>query len=105
MEFLRGKFGGNRFWIGASDEMTEGTWLWRDGSPVSWTYWAPPNPDGGYNENCAIWHNSMQAWDSAACHNSRYSVYSVKVSFKVIRDIPKILLFQMFDILLMLAES
>ena len=84
MEFLRGKFGGYRFWIGGSDLISEGTWLWNDGSPLDWTYWAAPNPDGGTNENCAIWHNSYQAWNSAACWNNRYSVCSVKVCFILI---------------------
>ena len=80
MEFLKGKFGGKRFWTGASDVITEGTWLWSDGSPVSWTYWDWPNPDGGGSENCAMWHNSLEGWVDAPCYYSRYSVCSMKVS-------------------------
>ena len=80
MEFLKGKFGGNRFWTGASDVVTEGTWQWTDGSPVSWTYWGWSNPDGGASENCALWHNSLQGWVDAPCYYSRYSVCSMKVS-------------------------
>ena len=80
MEFLKGKFGGNRFWLGATDLSTEGSWQWPDGSAVSWSYWASQNPDGGTSQNCAIWHNSLHAWNSIPCYFSRYSVCSVKVS-------------------------
>ena len=80
MEFLKGKFGGKRFWTGASDVVTEGTWQWADGSPVSWTYWDWSSPDGGASENCALWHNSLEAWVDSPCYYSRYSVCSMKVS-------------------------
>ena len=28
------------YWIGASDERDEGTWLWSDGSPLTYNFWA-----------------------------------------------------------------
>ena len=36
---------GKCLWLGGSDQIEEGVWLWRDGSPVSFTYWAPREPD------------------------------------------------------------
>ena len=39
-------------WIGGSDAVSEGEWVWSDGS--SWVYqnWLPDKPDGGRNKNC-----------------------------------------------------
>jgi len=36
---------GKCLWIGASDELKEGDWRWRDGSKVIYTHWAPKEPD------------------------------------------------------------
>lgn len=32
-------------WLGASDEKTEGVWLWQDGSPVTFSDWYAKQPD------------------------------------------------------------
>ncbi|GAB1602893.1 uncharacterized protein LOC115211635 [Argonauta hians] len=36
----------NGVWIGASDLFREGEWVWTTGDKVTWTYWAPGEPDG-----------------------------------------------------------
>ncbi|MDO5979495.1 lectin-like protein [Flavivirga spongiicola] len=36
---------GKCLWIGASDEIVEGEWLWRDGSKMGYKHWAPEEPD------------------------------------------------------------
>lgn len=46
---------GQCFWAGASDQKKEGEWLWRDGTKVTYTNWAPDEPDnwqGG--EHCLV---------------------------------------------------
>ncbi|GEM_PF-5192626 len=58
-------------WIGATDAETEGTWLWPDGSEVSWANWAdyqPDNYDDG--EHCAVihWHGVTDGrWNDVSC--------------------------------------
>jgi hypothetical protein len=34
-------------WVGASDEVQEGNWLWVDGTPMTYSNWSPGNPKGG----------------------------------------------------------
>ena len=38
--------------IGATDEETEGTWLWLDGSPWGYENWGSNEPNYGEKENC-----------------------------------------------------
>ena len=40
-------------WIGYSDAITEGSYVWYDGAPLSYSNWAPGEPnDAGGNEDC-----------------------------------------------------
>ena len=40
-------------WIGYSDATSEGTFVWYDGAPLSYSNWAPGEPnDAGGNEDC-----------------------------------------------------
>ncbi|XP_054706987.1 macrophage mannose receptor 1-like [Uloborus diversus] len=41
-------------WIGLNDRGKEGDYQWEDGSPVTYTYWAPNEPAGerDHNEDC-----------------------------------------------------
>ena len=51
--FLSGTFGAN-FWIGFTDEALEGTWVWTSGEPVSYTNWAPGEPNNVGDEDYAV---------------------------------------------------
>uniref|UniRef100_A0A8D3DPN4 C-type lectin domain-containing protein n=1 Tax=Scophthalmus maximus TaxID=52904 RepID=A0A8D3DPN4_SCOMX len=44
---------GHNAWIGLTDSVQEGTWMWLDGTPVTTTYWQPgqPNSHEG-NQDC-----------------------------------------------------
>ena len=65
-----------RFYLGATDNATEGHWVWRsDGSSVQWEHWASAEPDGGSGQNCAVMlgnadKNNMDRWVSVWCSNT-----------------------------------
>jgi hypothetical protein len=53
-------------WIGLSDAATEGTWLWTDGTTVTYSRWLAGEPSGGATENhVVIMENSTQWADTA----------------------------------------
>ena len=65
-------FGGtNRhLWIGLSDEVQEGTFVWSSGEPVVYTHWYPGEPNNYNNDDYAhIWApnqpNSDRRWNDA----------------------------------------
>lgn len=43
----------NGFWVGLRDVGSEGTWLWASGEPLTFTNWAPGEPNGFFVENWA----------------------------------------------------
>ena len=48
------------FWVGLSDEVSEGDFRWRDGSPHTFSGWSPGQPDNGNNEDCVyIWGDNL----------------------------------------------
>lgn len=57
--------------IGASDEAVEGTFVWEDGSPMTFTSWntGEPNNGGGFlQEDCVVMLGSAGgAWDDRPC--------------------------------------
>lgn len=60
---------GRPFWIGISDQETEGEWVWNEGTPLSYDPWGGGEPnDAGSGEDCAHsnW-NSTGAWNDARC--------------------------------------
>lgn len=44
-EFVKTLTLGAKLWLGATDEVTEGRWLWVDGTPMKFTNWAPTEPN------------------------------------------------------------
>lgn len=61
--FLATTFGGARFWIGFNDAASEGTWVWSDGSPVTYTNWAPGEPNNLGDEDYAVMNWSGVQWN------------------------------------------
>eukprot|EP00241_Pyramimonas_parkeae_P011336 CAMPEP_0114254508 /NCGR_PEP_ID=MMETSP0058-20121206/17017_1 /TAXON_ID=36894 /ORGANISM="Pyramimonas parkeae, CCMP726" /LENGTH=200 /DNA_ID=CAMNT_0001368733 /DNA_START=65 /DNA_END=664 /DNA_ORIENTATION=- len=62
------------FWIGFNDIATEGTWVWTDESPVSFTAWISGQPsNSGGNEDCAHFHIGNE-WNDNSCYRQMASV-------------------------------
>lgn len=52
---LAKKGGREGYWLGATDEKTQGKWTWLDGSPVRYSNWNPGQPnDKGKGENYMV---------------------------------------------------
>jgi hypothetical protein len=58
-------------YLGATDQVTEGTFLWQDGSPLTFTHWRanePNNGSGVYEEDCVVITNKVAVgWDDRPC--------------------------------------
>ena len=64
-----------KFWVGATDLVTETEWLWLPSQTVvsEFTNWAPNEPDnaGGYQHCMALdMHNQMK-WRDESCEEKR----------------------------------
>ncbi len=52
-------------WIGGSDEVKEGEWLWRDGSKLTYSKWASSEPDN--------WYDGKEHWTVIGWPGKRYA--------------------------------
>jgi len=58
---------GGGWWTGLSDQITEGDWVWSDGSATTYLSWNQPyEPNGGINENCVEMGNTG-VWNDLPC--------------------------------------
>ncbi|XP_068437484.1 alpha-N-acetylgalactosamine-specific lectin-like [Clinocottus analis] len=56
-------------WIGLSDTLKAGTWLWTDGSMVDYRDWYAGQPDNNGNEHCV--HTNFEGpnqWNDNKCY-------------------------------------
>lgn len=60
-------------WIGFSDEISEGSFVWYDQSPIVYTNWAPGEPNQSGNEDCVqIYPTGANpgTWNDLSCSSS-----------------------------------
>lgn len=60
-------------WIGFSDEVSEGNFVWYDQSPITYTNWAPGEPNQSGNEDCVqIYPTGANPgmWNDLSCTSS-----------------------------------
>ena len=74
-EFLSGfasRLKGLDYWIGLTDDLTEGEWKWEStGNTAVYTDWYPGQPNNGWQggEDCAyFWVNYNYQWNDANCN-------------------------------------
>ena len=60
-----------RIWLGATDEETEGLFLYPDGCPLMWTIWDSNQPNENFNQNC-IDRQPSGNWQDRQCSANRY---------------------------------
>ncbi|XP_073685570.1 CD209 antigen-like protein C [Garra rufa] len=70
-EFVKKITEKREFWIGLTDTAEEGTWKWVNGSTLTSGIWAPGEPNGKTEENCAVTslerHPELIGWFDIKC--------------------------------------
>jgi hypothetical protein len=76
-DFLTALLGANEAFVGGTDLATEGTFLWRDGTGLTYTNWRinepngpnePNNGGGAYQEDCIVLQGQLAGvWDDRPC--------------------------------------
>ena len=62
--------GGTAVWIGLTDQLVEGTFLWADGSSSTYTNWAANEPNDTNGEDCVELKSNGQ-WNDLPCSYTR----------------------------------
>ncbi|XP_026215272.1 CD209 antigen-like protein E isoform X4 [Anabas testudineus] len=79
-DFIRGWK--KRTWIGLTDEQTEGTWRWVDGTVLTTPrFWAESEPNNEGDEDCAeIKHyDSQNSWNDVPCNVGKYWICEISL--------------------------
>ncbi len=67
-DWLRNVTGTGNFWIGLSDASSEGSWLWANGEPVTYTNWSGNEPNDSNGEDYAHVRGNGEWNDVPATH-------------------------------------
>lgn len=60
------------FWLGARDDVIEGTWVWSSDSVMTYTNWADGQPDNGHDEDCVEMKDKYSwKWNDNQCDEHR----------------------------------
>ncbi|XP_078702848.1 uncharacterized protein LOC144928428 isoform X1 [Branchiostoma floridae x Branchiostoma belcheri] len=74
---------GTNYWIGCNDRQAEGTWRWSDGSRLSFTNWAPTQPDNADGiQDCGILYNiyNYAYWDDTQCIRAYFFICQTDIN-------------------------
>ncbi|KAF4104964.1 galactose-specific lectin nattectin-like [Onychostoma macrolepis] len=56
------------YWIGGYDAVSEGTWLWSDGSKMNFKLWNPNEPNNLHGEHCMQMNfGAKRNWNDQKC--------------------------------------
>ena len=78
--WLVSTFGTDLYWIGFTDEASEGTWAWSNGDPVTYTNWLPGEPNNAQDEDWAHinWAGNAGGWndwEAGAGYTDKFEVF------------------------------
>lgn len=65
-QWLNSQMGGQSYWIGLTDIAAEGKFVWVNGAPLTYTNWAPGEPNNANNEDCVQTVGNYQ-WNDIGC--------------------------------------
>lgn len=74
--FIRATFAGPRgnVWIGLTDEGSEGHFYWTNGEPLTYTFWAPNEPNNDQNEGNWVHMYETGHWNDERKFRAFYAV-------------------------------
>ena len=58
-------------WLGATDAVKEGTWVWTDGSSFDYSAWSSENPNNDGNQDCLEGNSHNLQWDDDNCDKKK----------------------------------
>ena len=59
---------GNNVWLGATDQVTEGSWYWATSdTTLSFSYWGDGQPGSGRGGNCLMFSDHDKHWADGDC--------------------------------------
>ena len=78
-DFLQATFGSDEFWIGLNDVASEGNFVWASGEAVTYTNFAPnePNNSGGNQDYGLMNFSSRKEWDDGSANKQIFGIIEV----------------------------
>jgi lectin-like protein len=75
-DFVVSVVGPEAVWLGMTDAVTEGTFQWITGEPLTFTNWSPGEPNNLGDEDCGDMHQRFAPgdWNDYGCSLTRYYV-------------------------------
>ncbi|XP_060569233.1 perlucin-like [Ruditapes philippinarum] len=72
----------NYYWIGGTDAVTEGEWLWVPAvKPVKYTKWNPGDPSSFVQDCIALYWNGV--WDDGTCEEKHYFICEIELETEI----------------------